>query len=70
MTTYVGDPGIGTDGTSTLSGSMNIFVNKQYDYSSTGFSGQNTIPDQVYNQTLNIAKLQTQMSDAEDQILC
>jgi flagellar hook-associated protein 2 len=65
LTTYVGDAGIGTDGTSTLSGTMNIFVNKQYDYSSTGFSGKNTLPDQVYNQTLNIAKLQTQMSDAE-----
>ena len=44
---------------------MNIFVNKQYDYSSTGSSGKNTLPDQVYNQTLNITKLKTQMSDAE-----
>lgn len=62
---YVATPGLGEDGTYTLSGSMNIFVNKQYDYSSTGYSGKNTIPDQIYKQTVSIAKLKTQMSDAE-----
>ncbi|MDR3593984.1 flagellar filament capping protein FliD [Clostridium sp.] len=67
LTSFVGDPGIGTDGTSTLSGTMNIFVNKQFDFSSTGYtSGQNTIPDQIYQQTVNITNLNTQMSDAED----
>jgi flagellar hook-associated protein 2 len=63
---YVAAPGVGEDGTYTLSGSMNIFANKQYDYSSTGSSGKNTLPDQVYNKTLSISKLKTQMSDAED----
>lgn len=63
---YVATPGLGEDGTYTLSGSMNIFVNKQYDYSSTGYSGKNTIPDQIYKQTLSITNLKTQMSDAED----
>lgn len=62
---YVASPGLGKDGTYTLSGSMNIFVNKQYDYSTTGISGKNTLPDQVYSKTLSISKLQTQMSDAE-----
>lgn len=62
---YVAAPGLGKDGTYTLSGSMNIFVNKQYDYSVSGFSGKNTLPDQVYAQTLNVSKLKTQMSDAE-----
>jgi flagellar hook-associated protein 2 len=62
---YVATPGLGTDGTYTLAGSMNIFVNKQYDYSSTGYSGKNTIPDQIYKQTVSIANLKTQMSDAE-----
>jgi flagellar hook-associated protein 2 len=62
---YVAAPGLGEDGTYTLSGSMNIFVNKQYDYSVTGGSGKSTIPDQVYSETLSISKLKTQMSDAE-----
>lgn len=62
---YVSAPGIGEDGTYSLSGSMNIFVNKQYDFSGTASGGKNTLPDQVYNQTLSISKLKTQMSDAE-----
>ena len=62
---YVSTPGLGTDGTYTLAGSMNQFVNKQYDYSSTGYSGKNTLPDQIYKQTVSIANLKTQMSDAE-----
>lgn len=62
---YVSSPGVGEDGTYTLSGSMNIFVNKQYDYSTFGYSGKNTLPDQVYKQTVSISKLKTQMSDAE-----
>jgi len=65
LTNYVATPGLGKDGTYTLSGSMNIFVNKQYDYSSSGYSGQNTLPDQVHSQALNISKYQTQMSDAQ-----
>lgn len=63
---YVATPGIGTDGTYTLSGSMNIFVNKQYDYSVSGTSSKNTLPDQVYEKTLSITKLKTQMTDAEN----
>ena len=65
LSSYVATPGLGTDGTYTLSGSMNIFVNKQYDYSASGTSSKNTLPDQVYGKTLSISKLKTQMSDAE-----
>ena len=65
LTSYVATPGIGTDGTYTLSGSMNIFVNKQYDFSTSGTASKNTLPDQVYSKTLSITKLKTQMSDAE-----
>lgn len=65
LTSYVATPGLGTDGTYTLSGSMNIFVNKQYDYSASGTSGKNTLSDQVYGKTLSISKLKTQMSAAE-----
>jgi len=61
---YVSTPGLGEDGTYTLSGSMNIFVNKQYDFSTTGSSSKNTIPDQVYKKTLSITELQTQMEAA------
>lgn len=62
---YVAAPGLGEDGTYSLAGTMNIFVNKQYDYTSTGSGGQNTLPDQVYAKTSQISKLNTQMSDAE-----
>lgn len=62
---YVAAPGIGKDGTYTLSGSMNIFVNKQYDYSITGFSGKNTLPDQVYSKTVSISKYEAQLKAAQ-----
>lgn len=65
LRSYVAAPGLGKDGTYTLSGSMNVFVNKQYDYSSSGTSSKNTLPDQVYSKTLMISKLKTQMSAAE-----
>jgi|GEM_PF-763125 len=64
MRDYVASPGLGKDGTYSLAGTMNIFVNKQYDFSGTGSSGKNTLPDQVYNKTLSITKFQTQLSDA------
>jgi flagellar hook-associated protein 2 len=62
---YVASPGIGKDGTYSLSGYMNIFVNKQYDFSSSGSSGKNTLPDQVHNKVLNASKFQTQLASAE-----
>ncbi|MBU3180661.1 flagellar filament capping protein FliD [Clostridium psychrophilum] len=61
---YVASPGLGKDGTFTLSGSMNIFVNKQYDNSISGFSGKNTLPDQVYSKVLSVSRFQTQLEDA------
>jgi len=61
---YVASPGLGKDGTYTLSGYMNIFINKQYDFSSSGTSGKNTLPDQIYNKTLSVSKFQTQLNDA------
>ena len=65
MRDYVAAPGLGVDGTYSLSGYMNIFVNKQYDFSSSGSSGKNTLPDQVYNKTLSLSKFQTQLTDAQ-----
>jgi len=65
MKDYVASPGLGKDGTYTSAGYMNIFVNKQYDFSSTGSSGKNTLPDQVYNQVLNVSKFQAQLEAAQ-----
>lgn len=62
---YVASPGLGKDGTYTLSGSMNIFVNKQYDYSNTGFASKNTLPDQVYSKLVSINKYKDQLNAAQ-----
>jgi flagellar hook-associated protein 2 len=62
---YVASPGVGKDGTYSLSGYMNIFINKQYDFSSSGSSGKNTVPDQMYNKTLNVSKFQAQLERAQ-----
>lgn len=64
---YVGDPGIGKDGTSTAKGYLNIFANKQYDFSLTGSAGQNTMPDQIYAKALSVDKLQKKMKEMQDQ---
>lgn len=63
---YVGDPSIGTDGKSTYKGTMNIFVNKQYDYSLSGTSGENTLPDQIYRQEQAIQAMLTKMADQQE----
>ncbi|WMJ81308.1 flagellar filament capping protein FliD [Clostridium sp. MB40-C1] len=63
---YAGDPGIGKDGISTVKGTLNIFANKQYDFSITGMSSKNTIPDQIYRKTLNITKLEKKMYEAQE----
>ncbi|APC41173.1 flagellar filament capping protein FliD [Clostridium estertheticum] len=64
MRDYVSAPGLGDDGTYSLSGYMNIFVNKQYDHSASGTSGKNTLPDQVYSKTLSVAKFKAQLEAA------
>ncbi|MPQ32561.1 hypothetical protein E4V42_14095 [Clostridium estertheticum] len=61
---YVSAPGLGNDGTYSLSGYMNIFVNKQYDHSASGTSGKNTLSDQVYSKTLSVTKFQAQLEAA------
>lgn len=63
--TYAGDPGIGKDGTSTVKGILNIFTNKQYDFSITGYSSKNTLPDQIYRKTVSISDLQRKLDDAQ-----
>lgn len=65
MKDYVASPGLGKDGTYTTAGYMNLFVNKQYDFSSSGSGGKNTLPDQVYNKVLSASKFQTQLMAAQ-----
>lgn len=62
---YAGDPGIGKDGTSTVKGVLNIFANKQYDFSLTGTTGKNTLPDQIYGKALSITGLQSKLDTAQ-----
>lgn len=63
---YAGDPGLGKDGMSALKGSLNIYVNKQYDYSITGTAGKNTMPDKIYSKILSISNLEKKMSEAQE----
>lgn len=64
--TYAGDPGIGKNGKGTLKGTLNIFANKQYDFSMTGGASQNTIPDQIYRKTVSVDELNRRMVEAEN----
>lgn len=63
---YAGDPGIGKDGTSTVKGILNIYANKQYDYSISGYSSKNTLPDQIYGKALSVTDLTDKLKDAQD----
>ncbi|NOW89436.1 flagellar hook-associated protein 2 [Clostridium beijerinckii] len=63
---YAGDPGIGKDGTSTVKGVLNIYANKQYDFSMTGYSSQNTLPDQIYGKVRSVTDLAGKLKDAQD----
>lgn len=63
---YAGDPGIGKDGTSTVKGILNIYANKQYDFSMTGYSSQNTLPDQIYGKVRSVTDLAGKLKDAQD----
>lgn len=62
---YVAAPGLGKDGTYSLSGYMNIFVNKQYDFSNSGSASKNTLPDQIYAKLLSVSKFEDQLTAAE-----
>lgn len=63
---YVGRAGLGEDGKFTLSGSMNIYVNKQYDFSISGSGGKNTISDQIYKQNKAVQNALKKMYSKEE----
>lgn len=45
---------------------LTSYANKQYDFSSTGSGGKNTLPDQIYEQQLMIKKITSEMSDKQE----
>lgn len=63
---YAGDPGIGKDGTSTVKGILNIYANKQYDFSITGISSKNTLPDQIYGKVRSVNEFTDKLNDAQN----
>lgn len=63
---YVGKAGLGENGTFSLSGSMNIYVNKQYDFSISGSGGKNTISDQIYKQNIAMQNALKKMYSKEE----
>jgi Flagellar capping protein len=58
---------VGYTNTTLNTAILTAYANKQYDYSSTGISGKNTIPDQLYKQELMIKKITTSMSTKQEQ---
>lgn len=57
---------VGYVGTSLNSAILTSYANKQYDFSSTGSSGKNTLPDQLYVQQLTIKKITDEMSTKQE----
>jgi len=57
---------VGYTNTTLNSAVLTAYANKQYDYSSTGSGGKNTLPDQIYEQQLAIKKITDSMSDKQE----
>lgn len=57
---------VGYTNTTFNSAVLTSYANTQYDYSSTGGAGQNTLPDQLYEQQLMIKKLTDSMNTKQE----
>lgn len=57
---------VGYTNTTLNSAILTSYANKQYDYSTTGTSSKNTIPDQIYEQQLMIKKITDSMSTKQE----
>lgn len=57
---------VGFTNTTLNSAILTAYANKQYDYSTSGNSGKNTLPDQIYEQQLMIKKLTESMSTKQE----
>ncbi|MBV7272255.1 flagellar filament capping protein FliD [Clostridiaceae bacterium UIB06] len=57
---------VGYTGTTLNTAILTSYANKQYDYSSTGSGGNGTLPDQIYEEQLQIKKIKSEMSDKQE----
>lgn len=57
---------VGNTNVTLNSSILTSYANKQYDYSTTGTGGKNTLPDQIYEQQLAIGKITDEMSTKQE----
>lgn len=57
---------VGYTNTTLNTATLTSYANKQYDYTSTGSGGKGTIPDQLYEQQLQIKKITDQMTTDQE----
>lgn len=57
---------VGFTNTTLNTGTLTSYANKQYDFSTTGNAGKNTIPDQLYEQQLAIKKITDSMKTKQE----
>lgn len=58
---------VGYTNTTFNSAVLTSFANKQYDFTPTGTGGQNTLPDQIYEQQLKIKDIKSKMATKQEQ---
>lgn len=57
---------VGYTNTTLNTATLTSYANKQYDYSTTGTGGKNTIPDQLYEQQLKIKDITAKMATKQE----
>lgn len=57
---------VGFTNTTLNTAILTSYANKQYDFTTTGTGGNNTLPDQLYEEQLNIKKITDQMSTDQE----
>ena len=57
---------VGYTNTTLNTAILTSYANKQYDFTLTGTGGKNTLPDQLYEEQLNIKKITSQMSTDQE----
>ncbi len=58
---------VGYTNTTLNTAVLTSYANKQYDYTTTGTGGKNTLPDKIYEQQLKIKDITTKMSTKQEQ---
>ena len=57
---------VGFTNTTLNTATLTSYANKQYDFSTTGTGGKNTLPDQMYEQQLKIKDIKSEMSTKQE----